>query len=191
MTNPLTVLERSGAGEASSSERETRSVGLVSFVLLAGWCGLAAGLLEVGAIFARKRLFDPNQLYGMSRHFIWLIPVTNVLIFLVVGVIGCLASWAWPRRGRRIFARCLCAVTVLPMVLALFPRVYGPAWLVLVLGAATRAVPVIDRHAGLLRRVVRISFPIMAECHPCRDGYCRGRTPGALWLLATHEHHVG
>ena len=34
----------------------------------------------------RKHTFDLNQFYWMSRHFVWLIPLTNLLIFLVLGL---------------------------------------------------------------------------------------------------------
>ena len=42
--------------------------------------------LEVGAIVLRKHAFDLNQFYWMSRHFVWLIPLTNLLIFLALGL---------------------------------------------------------------------------------------------------------
>ena len=59
--------------------------GRLSFLIFSAWCGLAAGLLEVAAIVLRKRFFERNHLYWMSRHFIWLVPLTNLVIFLVVG----------------------------------------------------------------------------------------------------------
>ena len=60
----------------------------MSLLLLSAWCGLVAGLLEVGTIVIRKEMFDANHLYGMSRHFVWLIPVTNLGVFLVLGFFG-------------------------------------------------------------------------------------------------------
>jgi arylsulfatase A-like enzyme len=125
------------------------------------WCGLVAGLLEVGAIIVRKQVFDPNHLYGMSRHFVWLIPVTNLVIFLAFGLLGCVVSWAWPSRGRWLVARALCALTMLPMVLAAFPRIYGWAWLVMVSGLASQVVPLFERAPALMPRLVRVSFPLV------------------------------
>jgi len=54
---------------------------------LSAWCGLVAGLLEVATIVVRKRLFDTNHLYGMSHHFVWLIPTTNVCVFVALGLL--------------------------------------------------------------------------------------------------------
>ena len=88
--------------------------GLVWLLLLSAWCGLVAGLLEVGTIVLRKQAFDPNHLYGMSRHFVWLIPLTNLCVFLALGLLGCGVVLVWPRRGRWLFTRGLCALTLLP-----------------------------------------------------------------------------
>ena len=134
--------------------------GLSSLLFLSGWCGLVAGLLEVGTIVLSKQTVDPNHLYGMSRHFVWLIPLTNLGVFLAVGLLGGIASLVWPRHGRRLVASVLCALVFLPMLLVLFPRIYGLAWLVAALGVATRLVPFLERNARVFRRFVQISFPV-------------------------------
>jgi arylsulfatase A-like enzyme len=128
---------------------------------LSAWCGLVAGLFEVATIVLRKQVFDPNQLYGMSRHFVWLIPVTNLCLFLALGCFGCIASLAWPRRGRRVVARLLCALTFLPILLVAFPRIYSLAWFLLALGATARLVPLCEGNARAFRRFVQVSFPVV------------------------------
>ena len=71
-------------------------------LLLSLWSGLVAGPLEVGAIVVRKHTIDLNQFYWMSRHFVWLIPLTNVLIFLAFGLCsGSLASAGGAAAGWR------------------------------------------------------------------------------------------
>ena len=87
--------------------------GFLSLVFLSAWCGLVAGLLEVGTIVLRKQVFDPDHLYKMSRHFVWLIPLSNVCVFLALGLLGCGVILVWPRRGRWLFARGLCATAAL------------------------------------------------------------------------------
>src|ERR1700722_15734460 len=124
-----------------SNDRVAKRPGLMSLLLLSAWCGLVAGLLEVGSIVIRKEMFDPNHLYGMSRHFVWLIPVTNLCVFLVLGLFGWIVGLAWPRRARWLFAPTLCPLVLLPMVLIAFPRIYTLAWLALTLGVASRLVP--------------------------------------------------
>ncbi len=150
-----------GKDSPSFSELAASRLGLLSLVILSAWCGLIAGLLEVGAIALRKQTIDPNHMYGMSRHFVWLIPVTNFCVFLAVGLVGCVAGLVARRRARWLLRRGLCALTLLPMVLVAFPRIYGLAWLVLALGVAAQLVPRFERNARGFRRCVTASFPFL------------------------------
>ena len=86
---------------------------------MSAWCGLVAGLLEVGTIVVRKQVFDPDHLYKMSRHFVWLIPLSNLCVFLTLGLIGCgvVAGLAAPR-SVAVHARLVARL-----------RSYPPSWL--------------------------------------------------------------
>jgi arylsulfatase A-like enzyme len=159
MTNLTAVFNEAGSIGLLRPEIGAKRPGLISQLVFSAWCGLVAGLLEVGTIVLRKGVFDPNQLYGMSRHFGWLIPVTNLCVFLALGLSGWIVCWAWPQRGRWLFVRLLCALTLLPMFLVAFPRIYGLAWLVLALGIAARLVPFLARNPQGLQRLVQLSFP--------------------------------
>jgi arylsulfatase A-like enzyme len=132
---------------------------IISLLGLSAWCGLVAGLLEVGTIVLSKQAFDSDQLYRKSRHFVWMIPVTNLCIFLALGLGGCGIVLAWRRRGRWFFTRLLGAITLLPAVLVAFPKIYALAWLVVALGLAARIVPRLERHGRAFRRFVLYSFP--------------------------------
>ena len=135
---------------------------LISLLVLSAWCGLVAGLLEVGTTVLSKQAFDSDQLYRMSRHFVWMIPVTNLCVFLGLGLLGCGMVLAWPRRGRRLFTRFVGAVTLLPAVLVAFPKIYGLAWLMVALGLAARLVPLLERNGRAFRRFVLYGFPAAA-----------------------------
>src|SRR3954452_18870387 len=102
-----------GSNGSHSSEQTESRPSLATLLILSAWCGLVAGLLEVGTIALRKATFDPNRLFWMSRHFVWLIPLTNLGIFLALGCLGCLVCVAWPRHGRWLLTRALCAATIL------------------------------------------------------------------------------
>jgi arylsulfatase A-like enzyme len=131
----------------------------LSLLLLSAWCGLVAGLLEVGTIVLRKRVFDPDQLYKMSRHFVWLIPLSNLCVFLTMGLLGCGLILAWPRHGRWLFTRGFCAFALLPAMLVAFPRIYAMAWLVVALGVAVQLVPILGLKSRILWRFVLVSLP--------------------------------
>jgi arylsulfatase A-like enzyme len=155
------VHEESSTAGTLSPERLADCPGALSILLLSGWCGLISGLLEVGITIVRKRTVDQNQFYWMSRHFVWLIPLTNLLIFLVLGLFLSLL-FRCGRRGRWLAARVLGTMVLLPLFWTAIPRIYGVAGFLLVLGAATRMVPVLERRGAGLRRLVRLSFPIAA-----------------------------
>ncbi len=111
---------------------------------------------------ARKYTFDSNHLYGMSRHFLWVIPLTNLCLFLVLGIVLCLMTLLWPRRGSWLAARLFCALLFLPSLLVAFPQIYGLAWLVIMLGVAANVAPVMERRAALLGKLALFSFPVVA-----------------------------
>ena len=119
---------------------------LPAIIALSAWCGLIAGLLEVAAILLRKRLFDADQIQRLSHHFVWLIPIGNLCIFIALAVIGSAVVLFWPHRGRWLFTRALAAFTLLPALLAAFPKIYATALLLLAAGIAVRIVPIIERN---------------------------------------------
>jgi arylsulfatase A-like enzyme len=159
MTSPKAASDEPETAGASFPATVAQPLGPVSLLILSAWCGLVAGLLEVATIVIRKRLFDANQLYGMSRHFVWMIPATNLCVFLALGVFGCVLAFARPGRGRWLFARVLCALTLLPVLLIAFPQIYSLAWLLVAFGVAIRLVPLLERRAQAFRRLVQISLP--------------------------------
>jgi arylsulfatase A-like enzyme len=161
MIRDTTAFDEEGTASSSPADLGANRPGVISLLLLSGWCGLVAGLLEVGTIVLSKQTVDPNHLYGMSRHFVWIIPLTDLGLFLAVGLMGGIAIVVRPRHGRRLVAIVLCALMVLPTLLVLFPRVYGIAWLVTALGVATRLVPFLERNVRVFRRFVQISFPVV------------------------------
>jgi arylsulfatase A-like enzyme len=162
MIRPIDASDGAQASKSCPNEPEAKPFGLISVLRLSAWCGLVAGLVEVGTIVVRKEAFDANHLYGISRHFVWLIPVTNVGVFLALGSVGWLASFAWPSAGRRLFSRCLCALTLLPALLIAFPRIYTVGWMFVSAGIAAWVVPVLESRARGFRRLVSFSFPVLS-----------------------------
>jgi arylsulfatase A-like enzyme len=154
-------VKETGTAGSLPPDRGEKRPGFIAFVLFAAWCGLVAGLLEVGTKVICKQTIDPNQFYAMSRHFVSLIPVTNVCVFLVTGSIGYTLCLAWPGRGRWLAARLFCVLTLLPMVLMALPRIHNSAKLILTLGATARLVSLLERHAHGFLRYVRISSPAL------------------------------
>jgi arylsulfatase A-like enzyme len=131
-------------------------------LILASWCGLMSGLLEVATIIFRKRTFDINHLYWMPRHFVWLIPLVNLAIFLAAVPVVAMLFWFAGPRGRWLAPRALIALALLPPIWAASPRIYAIAGLLLAIGLATRAAPALENRVFLMKRVVRLTLPIAA-----------------------------
>jgi arylsulfatase A-like enzyme len=166
MTSRTSILEE--ASPTSSLDRDLAAYRWrpLAFLLLSAWCGLSSGLVEVVAIIVRKHFVDLNQLYWMSRHFIWLVPLTNLVVFLIVGVLLSLLVLISRGRGHWVATRLLGTLTLLPLFWASFPRVHAVASFVLALGLAMRLLVVLERHAAGVRRLVRASFPVVAAAAP-------------------------
>jgi arylsulfatase A-like enzyme len=168
---------------AWSSAQAVRNLpGPFAVLILSVWCGLVAGLLEVGITALRKHYVDRNHFYWMSHHFVWMVPLDNLLIFFAIGVLLSLI-YVCGRRGQWLATRLLGTVALLPLFWAAFPRIYGFAGFLLALGVAMRMVPALERRAAGLRWLVQRSFPVAAAAlvllaaFPC----------GADWLGERRE----
>jgi arylsulfatase A-like enzyme len=166
MTSRTAVLEKVGPAGSSARDLAPGRRKPLPILVLSAWCGLVSGWLEVGTIVLRKRTVDLNHLYGMSREFVWLIPTTNLVVFLAMGIVLWVVVRVWPCRGDWLAAQLLCTLTLLPAALVAFPRIYGLAWLAVAAGVAARLVPVIQRHTTGFRRLVSATLPIAAGLVP-------------------------
>lgn len=155
-----------GNSRSPAARAAPTRLGPLTLVILSAWCGLVAGLLEVATVTVRKSAFDVNRLYGMTRHFVWLVPLTNFGLFVGLGLVLAIVVKLRPRRGGWVATRVLFAMTLLPAAMVAFPKVYSLAWFVMMLGLAVRLVPPLERHAGSFGRFVRATFPIAAGIVP-------------------------
>ena len=78
---------------------------------MAGWFGLAAGLLELALLVVRVQVFEKG-FFLRSTHFVWMVPVSDLAIFGSWGLLLALASglgWRLPTRwviGSLLFLAC-------------------------------------------------------------------------------------
>ena len=82
----------------------------------------------------------------MTRHFIWLTPLANLLVFFGLGLLLALVTRLRPRMGGWLSPRLLCALAVRPAFLVAFPQVFGDALFILALGIAFRLAPLFERR---------------------------------------------
>ncbi len=130
--------------------------------VLAAWCGLGGGLLEV-ATRVLSRYVDPtNRYYMLSRHFIWLAPISSLLLFSGTGLFLAIGTKIWPSRIAWFSPRFICFWAVLPALMVASPRIYPAAWIVVALGIALPLARLLERHVTGLGRWLLWTFPALA-----------------------------
>ena len=129
----------------------TPRLGSLDVFLLSVWCGLAAGWLEVATRVFCKKMGVAQPLYLMSRHFLWLGPFSNLLLFSGLGMGLAALTRVWPRFGGFVSPRLVCALALLPVSLIAGQFIYVEAWFLLFLGLASRLVPALERRPAPLR----------------------------------------
>ena len=160
MISQTAVATDPGTAGSSIPDLAVNRLGFTWRLLLSAWCGLVAGTLEVGTIALRKQMFDPDQISRISRHFVWMIPLSNLCVFVMLGLIGCVVVAVWPGRGRWLVVRGMGAIVILPSILVAFPRIYSLAWLVVALAISSLFVPFLESRSRGVRRFVLVSFPV-------------------------------
>ena len=120
-------------------------LGPLDILVLSAWCGLAAGWLEVGTRVLCQGIHPTGRLYLMSRHFVWLVPLAELVLFTAVGLLLAMAARLSPRGGGWLGPRLLLAIGLMPIFLIAIPQIDGRAWLILASGIAIRLVPWVER----------------------------------------------
>jgi arylsulfatase A-like enzyme len=151
-------------GASTRSKGQFNPLGAVDVLMWSTWLGLVAGLLEVGTRVVCRAIDPTNRLYLMSRHFVWLTPLANLILFLVLGLCLARVTRRWPRPGGWLSARLLCALAILPMLIVAAPRILTAAWFVFALGVASRLVPWLESKPPRSRRsfLVKGTFSLLA-----------------------------
>jgi arylsulfatase A-like enzyme len=136
-------------------------LGPLDLIVLSAWCGLAAGLVEVGTRILCRAVNPVHRLYLMTRHFIWLTPLANLLLLLGLGLLLAALTKIWPRFGGKMGARLICACAILPMLMVGAPWIFPEAWFVLALGVASWCAPLLERHAPAARWRMVQTLPVL------------------------------
>lgn len=147
--------ERPSAG--STKDRAAEPWPIVSTF---AWLGLMAGWLELACMTSWRALY-PHRSMNMlrtNRHYVWMVPVSEVVIFTVAGLVLALVDRFWPRFSRWLSLRLAMAL----FFYAVFRKLHGPfkpyrfAVMVLACGVASLIAPWIGRR---IERLVRASLP--------------------------------
>ncbi len=171
------------ARDSHAERRPVRHSSALAMIVLAAWCGLVAGWLEVGTRVLLKAMVPTGHLYIMSRHFAWVVPLSNLLLFLAVGLLLALTAKFHPRAIGWVGPRLLCATALLPALMVVGPQIYTLAWFVLATGIAIRVVPWLEAKALNWSRYFVLSFSALLIMVPVVAGFI----VGADWIKERRE----
>jgi arylsulfatase A-like enzyme len=150
--------------DASANATATRPPAtLPPLAALSVWFGLGTGLLELGLLSARNHVagWSAFSSLQMSRHFPWMIPLANLLLFLGWGLALGLIGRIWKGMSGRTklyllsFPACLAPLLV-------FPGLYAIAYLTLAAALAKWVCRGIFAVPAQFRRLVAASLPLLA-----------------------------
>jgi arylsulfatase A-like enzyme len=126
------------------------------------WLGLAAGMLEVGMRVLCRAIDPTHRIYLMNKHFVWLTPLANMLLFFSVGLFLATITRCWPRLGGWLSLRLLIAVLIQPMLLIAWPAIFSAAWFLFALGIAARSAPWVETQSAQRRKMFWVrSLPVL------------------------------
>ena len=154
----MTVVD---AHRQTGSPLPLRGLSSVELLVVSIWCGLAAGELEIAARIIPRAVSSTPQLFMMTRHFIWLVPLVNLSLFFGLGLVLVVAMRLWPRRATWWTPRLLVAAAILPVLVLAGRRIYLEAWLLVALGVAFQVAPVLERRPAKGRRSLAWSLPCL------------------------------
>lgn len=130
--------------------------------VLAIWFGLVTGLLELASIHAKNHFSGWSSLSALqiSRHFPWMIPVANLIIFLTCGLLFGVLAKVCPRLTARPSILLLCFLASLALFMTI-PGLYTTACLALAAGLSVWTSLWIRRHSSRFCVVVVTSLPLL------------------------------
>ena len=104
-------------------------------------------MLEVGTRVLCRAIDPTHRIYLVSRHFVWLTPLANMLLFVSLGLILAGISRCWARPGGWLSARLFIALAVQPMLLVAWPAIFSAAWFMVALGISSRLAPWVESQS--------------------------------------------
>ncbi|HWE38947.1 MAG TPA: sulfatase [Isosphaeraceae bacterium] len=147
---------------------------------LAAWFGLAGGLIDLGVMVAIKRYWYHHNYYWQGSFFPWAIPVANLVVLLVPGLIVAGVARAWRGLVSHRAAAWMFATLALWGPLLRFP-VIGWASLLLAAGLGRRFGLWVGVHPVGFGRFARPSLVVLVGVVGALAAATTGRRVVAEW----------
>jgi hypothetical protein len=132
----------------------------LAILLQAVWWGLLFGYAEAGLNMFLK--FGLHRAIFQSQHFVWMIPLTLTILYLLIGGVIALISIRWPRAGSLIITVPIYVFLGILSIYYVKPKISGWAVLLLAGGIAIQTARVLAGRGQAFHRFVLKTLPWMA-----------------------------
>ena len=133
-------------------------------LLLALWFGFVTGYGEVALHLAKKYLL--GHIVFLSQHYLWMTPLTDVIIFsLVGGILAIIASLAPKQKLGKpaVFIYIFLALATLYLNI---PKIHWLAFLVMAAGLSYQGMIIIESGWKKAYPLIRFTLPLLAALLP-------------------------
>jgi arylsulfatase A-like enzyme len=128
---------------------------------MALWFGVVAGALELGVLIVQNVFLDRKATFDWlraSRHYLWMVPLGNLLVFGACGLLLAIGARAAGRGSRQLVPWLLAFGAFLGPLLVV-RGLYPVACVILAGGLAASTSRLVRDHGPRFRRLVRRSLP--------------------------------
>ncbi len=132
-------------------------------VVLGAWSGLLTGLLVLGSLLAQRQFLGVSSLgmLQMNRHALWMIPLSNLMIFLTAGLLLAPLGFSKSKKARWGAVLALNLLMFFTLV-STFRGLYKFAYYILTGGLASVAFRTARARPEGFRKLVGRSLPVLA-----------------------------
>lgn len=128
-------------------------------LLFAAWFGLGTGLIEASMQAFRKFYLD--RIIYMSRHFLWMTPLADLIFFLAVGILLYILALLLPKLVTKNVVLFLFAFLSVMSLYYFKPKISVWAAVLLAAGLAITSVRIVNRFPSPFEKLIKYTLPLM------------------------------
>ena len=135
----------SGEVDTISPDQQTEFFPQLKLLFVAGWFGLLIGLLEAFYLIGWRHFIRESPI-SVSLHALWMAPLAEMIILIVLACVPTFFYWQFPRLFTLRVVYFFFALFSFVALFLLFPQLNIYAKLILAAGLAVQTARLIAKH---------------------------------------------
>lgn len=153
-------VEKSAQEEKAKLDRQPMLFSPMKIIFIAAWLGLLTGLAESVFLVGWRQYFR-QSVVNLSPHALWMAPVIEMFIFILLGALLALLAWFLPRFFKIQTVSFFLGLLSFLALLLLFPQIHIYVKWILAAGLAVQASRIISKHQNGFYQLVRRTTPLL------------------------------